>query len=63
MYIIHYFQVFHGSDRTGIVKVNETNAVYQFRMSAVARIGGEPVEGELSEVTAQSFIVVPTPGI
>lgn len=55
-------QVFHGSDRTGVVKVNETNAVYQFRMSAVAVIGGIKVEGDLSEATAQSFILVPKPG-
>ena len=31
-------------------------------MSAVGYIGGEPVEGDLSEVTAQSIVFVPKPG-
>ena len=31
-------------------------------MSAVAYIGGKPVEGDLSEITAQSFVFVPEPG-
>ena len=39
-----------------------TNKVYQFQMSAVGYIGGEPVEGDLSEVTAQSIVFVPKPG-
>ena len=58
-----YSQIFHGSDPGGSVRVNETNTLYQFRMSAVAVIGGEQVEGYLSEVTAQSIVLVPTPGI
>ena len=43
--------------------MNNTNVIYQFRMSAVANIEGVSVEGELSEVTAQSFTLVPKPGI
>ena len=31
-------------------------------MSAVAFIGGEPVEGELSDVIPESIVFIPKPG-
>ena len=55
-------QTFHGNDRAGCMKVNETNVIYQIRMSAVAFIGGEPIEGDLSDVIPQSVVFVPKPG-
>ena len=55
-------QLFHGNQQSGLVILNETNVLFQFRMSAVSYINGEPVEGDLSIITAESFVLIPKPG-
>ena len=52
-------QLFKGSQNSGSVVMNETNAIFQFRMSAVSYISGEPVEGDLSILT---IVFIPKPG-
>ena len=43
--------------------MNKTEKTYQFQMSTVAYIGGEPVEGDLSQITDQTIVFIPKPGM
>ena len=49
--------------RSGCMWLNHTGVSYQFQMSAVSVVGGELLEGSLSDITAFTILYVPKPGI
>ena len=49
--------------RSGCMRLNHTGVSYQFQMSAVSVVGGELLEGSLSDITALTILYVPQPGI
>ena len=61
--ILYFIQIFSASATKGCLKMNMTDMHYQFQMSTVEYIGGEPVEGRLSQITAKSIVFVPKPGM
>ena len=48
--------------RSGCMRLNHTGVSYKFQMSAVSVVGGELLEGSLSDITALTILYVPQPG-
>ena len=56
-------QIFDETMRSGCMELTVTGVSYNIHMSTVSIINGRNVEGRLSDVTGETSVFVPKPGI